>query len=426
MAIIQYILSNNKGYIRDAPYWAPAFLYTAESLAILIKGNPNIHGVPIGDEEEKISQYADDTNLWSLYKENSINNIVKELEMLYDNTGLQVNYEKSTIFRIGAIKNTQCKLKLSQPFKWSNGPIDTLGIIANIDDLQELEAVNYEEVLGKIQRTLLSWGPRHLTLIGKIEICNVLICSTLIYKMQVLPTLSHALQKKLNDMLTNFIWNGKKPKIRLKTLTQDKQHGGRKLTDIKCRDYALKTEWIRRMCQMNDKTLTNLAYYFLNIGITNENFWECNMNVDDVKLLKIKNAFWEDMVKAWAMFNFKVPAMPEEIVNQPLWYNSLMKINAKLFFSKKMYDSGVFYVKDLYCDGKLMTYEQFSQIFECDACELHFNAVVSAMPKEWKKSSKKKEIYKKWNMHQTTQMSVRLENGHRLYIKKSTMTKRKS
>ena len=81
-----------------------AFLFTAEILAHMILYNDNIKRVDINGTQEKLSQYAEDTSIWSKYDQNSLNAIIDVLETLYENTGLKVNYDKSVIYKVGSLR----------------------------------------------------------------------------------------------------------------------------------------------------------------------------------------------------------------------------------------------------------------------------------------------------------------------------------
>ena len=97
-----------RGVHQGSALSGPLFLYVAEILATKIKQNKKIYGIRIGQHEEKISQYADNTNLWSVNSEESINAIIDELDCFYQSTGLRVNYEKTVLYKIGAQTNTYC------------------------------------------------------------------------------------------------------------------------------------------------------------------------------------------------------------------------------------------------------------------------------------------------------------------------------
>ena len=378
--------TQNRGLHQGCALSGPVFLFMAQLLTTQILRNKQIRGISIDGEEEKISQYADDTNLWSLFEEASVNCIIDELEWLYNNTGLKVNYEKSVIYRVGSIRGTNIKLKLNRDFKWSNVSIDTLGIIVNMQNFAQLEADNYTMVFEKAASIMNSWATRNATLLGKVTIINSLISSLFVYKMQVLPLMSKQYIARLNRMIADFIWNGKKPKIRLNVLQLDKRQGGRRLVDLSARDRSVKMEWVKRVSTGHDPVLTRLALYGINTKIKNAMFWECNLNEKDVGQLKCTNPFWEDVSKIWCKINFCNPFDCNEVENQIIWYNSHVKVRNCILFNSNMYHKGILYVKDLYDKGVLRTRENMRETYECEITQMEYNSLIDAIPKNWKKN----------------------------------------
>ena len=244
-----------RGVHQGSPLSGPVFLYVAEILAHKVIENKKIKGIKIGDNiEEKITQYADDTNMWSTHNEESVNAIIDELEIFYKNTGLKVNYEKSVIYRIGA-KGDRGRLYLKKKFKWGTNVIDTLGLLVNLEDLNNLESLNYDKILEKANGIINAWNNRSTTLIGKIEVANSLINSLFVYIMQVLPTISVEMERKIRTLLSKFVWNAKKPKIRHEWLCLKTEEGGRKLANMLVRDKSLKISWVKRLIEDDDVIL---------------------------------------------------------------------------------------------------------------------------------------------------------------------------
>ena len=62
------------------------------------------------------------------------------------------------------------------------------------------------------------------------------------------------------------MWNWRKGKIRLHTLTLDKEYVAHRLVDIKHRDAALKVQWLQRLTS-DDQMLKALVYYHINARI---------------------------------------------------------------------------------------------------------------------------------------------------------------
>ena len=70
----------------------------------------------------------------------------------------------------------------------------------------------------------------------------------------------------INDLIVHVVLNGRKPTIRLHSLTLDKEYGGHRLVDIKHRDAALKVQWVQRLTY-DDLMLKSVAYYDINARI---------------------------------------------------------------------------------------------------------------------------------------------------------------
>ena len=98
--------------------------------------------------------------------------------------------------------------------------------------------------------------------ICRIEVVNSLVSSLFVYKFKILPNVSAESVKKINDLIVHFVWNGRKPKIQLHTLTLDKEYSGCRLVDIKHRDATLKVQWVQRLTS-EDQMLKALAYYHI-------------------------------------------------------------------------------------------------------------------------------------------------------------------
>ena len=380
----------NRGVHQGSALSGPIFLYPGEILALRIKKNPDIIGVTINGIEEKLGQYADDTNVWSKYCEASLNQIIDKLETLYKNTGLKVNYEKTTLYKIGNCPNK--RLYLKKKFKWGGKMINTLSLAIAIGELNEQSDENvehtFEEIISKASSIMLNWSNRGISLCGKISVVNTLINSLFVYKMQMLPSINKNVIAKINGLISRFIWNARKPKLRLEILQMKYCNGGRKLGNLLYRDMSLKIEWIRRLhCDEMDPMLTTVAYKLINAKITNELLWECNFCEDDVAEFKCKSPFWKSVLIAWSTYNYEDPKEDEAKANQIIWFNSNIKICGKMIFVEKWYDKGIIYVKDLVVNGQILSFLEMCQMFNEDLNVMTYNSVISAIPRDWRKAA---------------------------------------
>lgn len=88
-----------------------------------------------------------------------------------------------------------------------------------------------------------SWSARRLTLLGKITITKSLAVSQIVYVLSSLPTPQGILQE-LNSSLYDFLWDGKRDKIKRSEMINDYDKGGLKMVDIQSFNTSLKIKWV--------------------------------------------------------------------------------------------------------------------------------------------------------------------------------------
>ena len=72
----------------------------------MISNNNDIHRIIIDNKECKISQYADDTQLFLNGSENSLRETLDTLQKIYTISGLRMNAEKTKAIWIGSLSNS--------------------------------------------------------------------------------------------------------------------------------------------------------------------------------------------------------------------------------------------------------------------------------------------------------------------------------
>ena len=93
-------------------------------MTLKVRQNNDIQGIQIGNKTFKIKQYADDTQVFSLFEPQSIKKIFKVFEDFSTITGLQIHYTKTEVLRMGAIENTAKTIEKNEQLKWTNDCID--------------------------------------------------------------------------------------------------------------------------------------------------------------------------------------------------------------------------------------------------------------------------------------------------------------
>lgn len=123
----------------------------------------------------------------------------------------------------GKISDT---IKLQSGFKWPIDGIKYLGICIP-PSLEKLYDVNYKSLIQNISRDLDRWTILPLSLSGRIESVRMNVLPKLLYLFQMLPIdIPKSSFDKLDKLISIFIWQRKRPRIRLKILQLSKARGG--------------------------------------------------------------------------------------------------------------------------------------------------------------------------------------------------------
>ena len=157
-----------------------------------------------------ISQFADDTLLFLAYEENTLCETINTLAHVEEHTGLKILYDKTTIYRVGSIKNTNAKFITGRNLCWSDDDIETLGVSITNGVTQKTSV--YDKCIDKLEAVADTWYHRQFSLAGKVLIVNTLMGSIFVYKMTVFPDLSSKQLERINGVIRRFLWNGKKEK----------------------------------------------------------------------------------------------------------------------------------------------------------------------------------------------------------------------
>ena len=121
---------------------------------------------------------------------------------------------------------------------WPKEPVNVLGVFFSHNQ-ESANRLNFGEKIRNLEKTLITWQRRNLTLYGKINIVKTLGISKLIYSASVLPVPDHYIQE-INKLTFNFILAGKPPKIKRNTIIGEKKDGDLKMCDFNIMEKALK------------------------------------------------------------------------------------------------------------------------------------------------------------------------------------------
>ena len=241
---------------------------------------------------------------------------------------------------------------------------------------EDIMEKNYSITIEKTRKVLGTWYNRNLSLIGRIQVVNTLVASLYVYKMMVLPTMTKSMFKKIDNLIRDYIWKGKKSKIAYNVLQLSKKEGGLNLVNLSKRDKALKATWPSILHREED--YATIVYNIMRVSGLHHDIWRCNLSPEDVQGMKIKSEFWKDVLSSWCEFNYHSPKRED---NQILWYNSRIRIANKPFYWKDIHQNGLMYVHQLFENSRLKSSEQMKRQYGVSI--LRFNGIKAALPREW-------------------------------------------
>ena len=202
-----------------------------------------------------------------------------------------------------------------------------------------------EQKLTSMKTLFNLWYPRNLTLYGHITILKTLALSKLIYNTSMLSFPSFFMTT-VNQAIKSFIW-GKTVKIKHSTMIGPKEKGGLNMPDFQIVNNALKVTWIKRLNGSNPATVTSWSYiplaYLKNVG--GRFLFECNF---DLKFLKahIPLEFYKEALEAWKKLVCSSPESKEQILDEIIWNNRLIKIKGSSVYYKQWHEAGITKVSD--------------------------------------------------------------------------------
>ena len=172
--------SLQRGCRQGDPISPYIFILCAEVLSHMLRKDKDIKGIIINNKEYKLSQYADDTQIFLDGTEISLRKTLEKLHTFYLMSGLKLNIDKTKAIWIGAASKSKNRLCHEYNLDWNQEPSKVLGTIftTEVFDIWEKNAT---AIFKNVEQTIKSWSKRKLTLLGKITVIKSLALSKFVH-----------------------------------------------------------------------------------------------------------------------------------------------------------------------------------------------------------------------------------------------------
>lgn len=364
------------------------FIIVTQIISLRINQNDQIKGIKMGSMVKKSDQYVDD--LWNViqFELSSYQELLFEYSEFEDFTGLSINYNKTEVMRIGSLYKTNAKFYSDLPLKWSDGPIRVLGMYVHPQYTRLLE-LNYDDILLKVENLFHVWNTRSLTPVGKITVINALCNSQFVYKLQSLPTPPQYIFDNYTKAIREFIWDGKKAKIKLDRLCASYKEGGLQLRDLRLVDKSLK---LAKMQTIIEKKHFWTQYFYENCFTASLPIQSLNFKAKDIKKY-IQPSFFRDVLYCWAEQNYCSPLDNNDILQQTIWFNSHVRQQGGWLACGALIRAGVTKISHIYnLDyGRFDSFEEFVSNYGELVNFVTYYGIINSIPNKWKQILRRNE-----------------------------------
>uniref|UniRef100_A0A670K7G8 Reverse transcriptase domain-containing protein n=1 Tax=Podarcis muralis TaxID=64176 RepID=A0A670K7G8_PODMU len=281
-----------KGTRQGCPISPLLFISVLEVLLNMIRGDGLVEGIQVGAKQYKLKAFADDLVLTLQEPESSMKRVLQLIQDFGRVAGFKLNKQKTKVLGKN-LTDTESERFQRETELTVVKKVKYLGVNITAKNLS-LFKDNYEKCWLEIKRDLDSWSKLKLSLLGRIAAIKMNVLPKMLFLFQTLQIVDKTeCFRKWQKDISKFVWQGKKPRIKFKILTDAKERGGFALPDLKLYYEAAAFCWLKDWLLLEDTDVLDLE------GFNNAFGWHAYLWYDKVKTNK---AFKNHIVRK-AVFN---------------------------------------------------------------------------------------------------------------------------
>lgn len=118
-----------------------------------------------------------------------------------------------------------------------------------------------------------------------------------------------------------------------------------------------------------------------------ERIFECNIKPEHLDVVyNGPGGFWSQVMVAWMEYSFAMPSDVNDILEQVLWFNSLIRVNDVPFIFKRAYEAGIVKVRDIVStDKRFYTFQELIQRYGHCMTWLEYQQILCSIHPQWKR-----------------------------------------
>ena len=348
-----------RGTRQGCPLSPLLFSIAIEPLVIALRQDDRIEGITRGGQTHKVSLYADDLLLFLSNPDTTLPHVLSLLSSFGAISGYKLNLNKSEYFPI----TPSHPLQIDIPFKIVKDSFKYLGVTITRTYSKPFQA-NFTPLLERCKADFARWAALPLSLIGKLNSVKMNILPKFLYLFQCLPIfITCSFFKTLQRLISDFIWAGKRARIRKEFLERPKRLGGLSAPNFQLYYWA--------------SNLTNMSFWLLSSDSANCPAW---VNIEASlchpyslsallgALLPLPVSIPKRIVVVWhslrILRQFKLSFGLQSIsLFSPLSYNPLFPPSSHSSAFKTWHDKGIQKLEHLYIDGVFASFTQLKEKF---------------------------------------------------------------
>ena len=218
-----------RGTRQGCPLSPLIFALSLEPLAQKIRQHPSVLPITFCNTEHRISLYAYDILLYVGDAGFSIPHLLSTFDLFRSLSGYKINWTKSSLMHLNsAISSTPPP---------SNIPVVRHFRYLGVDIFPSTSSIatkTFQGIYNQVEKDLERWSKLPNSLQARISIVKMDVLPRINFYSSMVPLAPpKGYWEKLHSCISKFVWNGKRPRLKLRTLQRDRTQGGLALPNFK-------------------------------------------------------------------------------------------------------------------------------------------------------------------------------------------------